>query len=121
MPKLKNGHVPQLLATEYASYNKEVIDQLCSELDKAERSQSRPVVLYDPMAGTAPLLPLAERRGYTAHFNDLNSLHLYVNAAKTLQSYRTYKKIGPEQVALNHLQHGVKTGSLSEKCYGTMD
>lgn len=98
MPRLKNGHVPQLLATEYASYNKEVIHDLCSELAKAERSQSRPVVLYDPMAGTAPLLSFAERHGYTAHFNDLNSLHLYVNAAKTLQSYLTYKKIGPARL-----------------------
>jgi hypothetical protein len=77
MPTLKNGHIPQVLATEYASYRDQVIDVLSSELEHAERSRSRPLVLYDPLAGTAPLLSHAERRGYTAYFNDLNSLHLY--------------------------------------------
>ena len=95
MPALKNGHIPQLLATEYASYRDEVIEVLSSELAQIERTRSRKIVLYDPMAGTAPLLSLAEARGYTAYFNDLNSLHLYVNAAKTYQSYLHFIEIGP--------------------------
>lgn len=98
MPKLKNGHIPQVLATEYASYRDEVIDVLSSELANAERSRSHPLVLYDPLAGTAPLLSYAECRGYTAYFNDLNSLHLYVNAAKSLSSYATFRDIGPSKL-----------------------
>jgi hypothetical protein len=99
MPKLKNGHIPQVLATEYASYRDTVTRELSLKLaDVEERSGSRPLVLYDPMAGTAPLLPLAERRGYTAQFNDLNSLHLYINAAKTLRSYRAFKNIGHNEL-----------------------
>ena len=93
MPPLKNGRVPRVLATEYASYHDEVIDVLDSELVAAQQSRSRPLVLYDPMAGTAPLL-LAERSGFTAYFNDLNSLHLYVNAAKTLKSYSAFRATG---------------------------
>ncbi len=98
MAALKNGHIPQVLATEYASYRDSVLDVLHKELKSAADSQSRPLVLYDPMAGTAPLLSLAERRGYTAYFNDLNSLHRYVNAAKTLASYRSFKDIGSKEL-----------------------
>lgn len=98
MPTLKNGYIPQVLATEYASYRDGVIRKLTSELDDAEQSRSRPLVIYDPLAGTAPFLSLAERRGYTGYFNDLNSLHLYVNAAKTLSSYLTFKEIGPAKL-----------------------
>jgi hypothetical protein len=98
MPALKNGHIPQLLATEYASYRDEVIEVLSSRLTEAERSVSRPLVLYDPMAGTAPLLPQAERDGCTAYFNDLNSLHLYVNAAKIHQSYVTFREVGADKL-----------------------
>jgi len=50
------------------------------------------------MAGTAPLLSLAERRGYVAFFNDLNPLHLFVNAAKTFPSYLTFRDIGPSRL-----------------------
>ncbi len=95
---LKNGYIPPVLATEYASYRDQVITALSSELFNAGRFRSRPLVLYDPMAGTAPLLSLAERLGYKAYFNDLNSLHLYVNAAKTLSSYLTFKRIGPAKL-----------------------
>ena len=98
MPKLKNGHIPQVLGTEYSSYRDGVIDVLSSKLADVARSRSRPIVLYDPMAGTAPLLSLAERSGYTAYFNNLNSLHLYVNAAKTFPTYLTFKKIGPAKL-----------------------
>ena len=98
MAGLKNGHIPQVLATEYASYRDGVIDVLSSELAHAERYGRHPLVLYDPMAGTAPLLFLAECHGYTAYFNDLNSLHLYVNAGKSLKSYRTFKEIGEKKL-----------------------
>lgn len=98
MPPLKNVIVPQLLTTEYASYRDGVIDELHKELDKIERSRSRQIVFYDPMAGTAPLLSYAEEHGYIAYLNDLNSLHLYVNAAKTYQSYLNFIKIGPAKL-----------------------
>jgi len=94
MSALKSGHIPHLLATEYASYRDDVVKALSSVLADVQTARSRPLVLYDPMAGTAPLLPLAECCGYTAHFNDLNSLHLYVNAAKTLRSYLAFKRMG---------------------------
>ncbi len=95
---LKNGEIPQLLGTEYASYRDSVIRVLSRRLRAAEKSRSHPLVLYDPMAGTAPLLPLAQRCGYTAIFNDLNSLHLYLNAAKTLSAYRTFSDVGPSKL-----------------------
>jgi hypothetical protein len=68
MAKLKNGHIPQVLATEYASFRDDVIEKISSELIAIENSSTHPLVLYDPMAGTAPLIPLAEQRGYTAFF-----------------------------------------------------
>jgi hypothetical protein len=46
------------------------------------------------MAGTAPLLPLVERRGYPAHFNDLNALHLHVNRAKLVSSRDAFLRLG---------------------------
>lgn len=98
MPTLKNGHIPQVLATEYASYRDQVIKVLSSELEHADQSRRQPLVLYDPMAGTAPFLYHAERFGYTAYFNDLNSLHLYINAAKSLSSYLAFRKIGPNKL-----------------------
>jgi hypothetical protein len=98
MPNPKNGYIPRLLPTEYASYRDIVARTLTARLAEAQQSRSRPLVLYDPMAGTAPLLPEAERCGYTAHFNDLNSLHWYVNAAKTHQSYSTFMEIGPDRL-----------------------
>ena len=98
MPKLKNGDIPQVLATEYASYRDGVIRALSLKLADAEHLRSRPLILYDPMAGTAPLLSLAERRGYTAYLNDLNSIHLFVNAAKTFKSYQMFNKIGPNRL-----------------------
>jgi hypothetical protein len=94
MAKLKNAEVPRVLPTEYASYRDEVIRALSSTLREAQGSRSHRLVLYDPMAGTAPLLPEAQRSHYYAHFNDLNSLHFYVNAAKTYESYLTSRDIG---------------------------
>jgi hypothetical protein len=98
MPRLKNGSLPQVLATEYASYRDDVIAALTTELTEASKGRRRPIVLYDPMAGTAPLLPIAERQGCIAYFNDLNSLHRYVNAAKTHRSYLAFKKVGPREL-----------------------
>jgi len=94
MAPLKNGHVPQVLATEYASYRHDVIGKVLSVLADVQTGLERPLVLYDPMAGTAPLLPFAQRYGYIAYLNDLNTLHRYVNAAKTYHSYSTFTRVG---------------------------
>jgi hypothetical protein len=99
MSGLKNGEIPQLLATEYASYRDGVVRWLSDKLDEiAESRLLRPLVFYDPMAGTAPLLCLAERHGFIAYFNDLNALHSYINGAKRLQAYQTFKEIGPSKL-----------------------
>lgn len=108
MPALKKGQIPQVLATEYARYRGGVIKEFSKVLFKTTHSKSPPLVLYDPMAGTAPLLSLAERNGCTAYFNDLNCLHLYVNAAKTFQSYLTFKSIG--SVKLLQIIHQMASG-----------
>lgn len=99
-PEFKNCHIPKVkvLATEYASYREGVIDALALQLKDAAQRKTQPLVLYDPMAGTAPLLCFAERQGYTAFFNDLNSLHFYVNAAKTFRSFRAFRDIGPSKM-----------------------
>lgn len=104
----RNSHVPQVLASEYASFHNEVIQTLFSILLDREQIWSRPLILYDPMAGTAPLIPLAECRGYVAYFNDLNPLHFYVNTAKTAESYIAFKRIGQARL-LN-----IISGLLSE-------
>lgn len=93
MSKLKNGHIPLLLPTEYASYRDGVIQALAAELATTKR-----IVLYDPMAGTAPLLSFAEKYGHNAYFNDLNSLHFYVNAAKTYRSYLSFVETGSSKL-----------------------
>jgi hypothetical protein len=111
-PRLRNGRQPQVLATEYASYHDDVIEALATELTKASNGRRRPIVLYDPMAGTAPLLPIAEHQGCIAYFNDLNSLHRYVNAAKTYRSYRVFKKVGPREL----LEALRPTASRLDKC-----
>ncbi len=94
MSRLKNGYIPKVLATEYASYRDTVLRTLITRLETAQASISRPISIYDPMAGTGPLIPEVERSGYVGYFNDLNSLHLYVNKAKTYRSYKTFKRIG---------------------------
>ena len=98
MPELKNGRVPRVLATEYASYRDNVTNRLCKELRRAEHPRSHRLVLYDPMAGTAPLLPVAEQHGYTAYFNDLNPLHRYVNGAKSFPAFLAFKRIGEAEL-----------------------
>jgi hypothetical protein len=63
----------KLLDSEYATFRKEVLDYFCKNV------LNEPCVLYDPMAGSASLLPMLENDGYISFFNDLLPLHYFIN------------------------------------------
>ncbi len=66
------------------------MDVLSDRLAHTNARLGRPATLYDPMAGTAPLLPQAQRLGCPTVFNDLNALHFFINQAKGLASCRLW-------------------------------
>ncbi len=78
---MKNG---KLLGSEYASFRDDIKKRF-KELLKKQR-----VVMLDPMAGTAPLIPLIESQGHRAYLNDILPLHFFVNQAKTYRMSRHY-------------------------------
>ena len=73
----------KILDTEYSSFREDIVKYFVEEVLKDSTS------LYDPMAGTAPLIPFCEKLAITSHFNDVNPLHYYLNQAKTLKVYKS--------------------------------
>ena len=90
--------LPMLLPTEYASFRGDVLSELCGHVECLKTSLRRSVVLLDPMAGTAPLIPFVEFIGSTGYFNDLNTLHLFVNRARTVAAYKAFNAVGPDSL-----------------------
>jgi len=81
----------KILNTEYGSYNEDVIKFFKNRLNEGKKS-----VILDPMAGTAPLIPFIEKKGYTAYFNDILPLHFFINKAKTYEIYQKYIENGSD-------------------------
>ncbi len=109
--KKKYAKLPRVLHKEYASFRTDVIDYFVNDvLPKAED-------LLDPMAGTASLLPYADRLGISAYFNDLIPVHSYINAAKQSRVYfALIRKFGkqPEKVSkeLQNILKGLRGDTL---------
>lgn len=81
-------NVPKILSSNYATFRSDVQEYFEREIPKP------PSVIYDPMAGTAPLIPFVETNGHKAYFNDLLPIHLYINKAKTYEIFECYKEFG---------------------------
>jgi hypothetical protein len=74
----------KLLPKEYASFRPEIVSYFASQVLPGSR------IIFDPMAGTSPLIPYVEHLGLKAYFNDLLPIYFYLNRAKT---YTVFKKI----------------------------
>ena len=79
----------KILSSEYSAFRKEILEYFEKNLRKRE-----PLVILDPMAGTAPLIPLIESGGHRAYFNDILPLHFFINQAKTYRVFKYYKQRG---------------------------
>lgn len=84
--RFSNGRLT-LLPKDYATFRKKIFDFIIKEVLPNTKC------IFDPMAGTAPLIPYIEKMGIKAHFNDLLPLHYFINKSKTLRCYETLKKI----------------------------
>ncbi len=80
----------KLLSSEYATYRNSVQEYIKDEI------LSAPATILDPMAGTAPLIPFIEKNGHNAYLYDVLPIHFFVNSAKKIDAYNTYKKNGTE-------------------------
>lgn len=79
---------PKILSSEYGAFRYQIQEFFKRKLSK------EPKVIYDPMAGTAPLIPFIETNGHTAYLNDIIPLHFFINKAKTYQVFQQYQQYG---------------------------
>lgn len=77
----------KVLYHEYTAFRNEVIKHFVEKILPDSK------VLFDPMAGTAPLIPYVNYLNLKAYFNDINPLHFYINKAKTFMINKTVKNI----------------------------
>jgi len=78
----------KILSSEYGSFRDDIVKRFKRGVLK------KPSVIYDPMAGTAPLIPFIEMKGHTAYLNDILPIHFFINKAKTYQVFQNYQKKG---------------------------
>ena len=78
----------KILSSEYASFRSQIQNYFRDTVLK------KPLVIYDPMAGTAPLIPFIEINGHTAYLNDVLPIHAFINRAKTYRIFQCYKQYG---------------------------
>lgn len=79
----------KILSSEYSAFRKGILEYFEKDLREKKR-----LVILDPMAGTAPLIPLIESEGHRAYFNDILPLHFFINQAKTYRVFQYYKQRG---------------------------
>lgn len=79
----------KVLSSEYSRFRSDIIDKHFRRI-----LSRKPVVVLDPMAGTAPLIPIIESGGYKAYFNDILPLHFFINQAKTYRIFDRYRQRG---------------------------
>ncbi|MFC1902594.1 hypothetical protein ACFLX4_00795 [Chloroflexota bacterium] len=96
-PVIAKRNNAKILESEYSAFRKEIIDYFEKNLLDDE-----PLTILDPMAGTAPLVPLIETRGHKAYFNDILPLHFFMNQAKTFRAFQYYQHYGYDRF-LNEL------------------
>lgn len=75
-----------ILHNEYATFRKDVVEFFLNYFSL------KGVKLLDPMSGTIPLLPYAERCKIKADFFDILPVHTYINNAKRAIVYRDLQK-----------------------------
>lgn len=75
----------RFLPSEYGSFRKDIIDFFLEELLPSCK------VLADPMAGNSWLVPVVEKYGLVAYFNDIMPFYYYLNKAKTYRFYCALK------------------------------
>jgi len=80
----------KILYSEYAAFRKKGV----LEFFEKELQSRKSLKIYDPMAGTAPLIPLVEYGGHKAYFNDIFPLHYFINRAKTFNSFQCFQQTG---------------------------
>ena len=75
-----------LLPRDYGTFRPKIFDFFLKDvLPKSHR-------ILDPMAGTAPLLPLITTAGVKGHFNDILPSHYFINKAKTFGCFLALRK-----------------------------
>ena len=79
----------KILSSEYGVFRGEIQEFFKRMLRKRKQS-----VILDPMAGTAPLIPLIETNGHMAYLNDILPLYFFINRAKTYQVFQHYQQHG---------------------------
>jgi len=84
----KRSRAPKILSSEYSAFRIKIQEIFKRKLSK------EPKVIYDPMAGTAPLIPFIETNGHTAYLNDILPLHFFINRSKTYQVFQQYQQQG---------------------------
>lgn len=88
---------PKILSKEYASFRPDIINYFVTNVLPKSR------IVFDPMSGTAPLIPHIEYFGLKAYFNDIMPIHYYINRSKT---YKIYKQIKIKKQSF--LEHELK-------------
>jgi hypothetical protein len=78
----------RILSSEYGAFRDDILKFF------KETLLEEPSVIFDPMAGTAPLIPFIETNGHTAYLNDILPIHFWINKAKTHQAFRSYQQRG---------------------------
>lgn len=78
----------RILSSEYGKFRPEIQDYFRKKVLKS------PMRIYDPTAGTAPLIPFIEVEGHTAYFNDVLPIHCFINMAKTYRVFQCYEQHG---------------------------
>ena len=80
-----NGR-PRILPVEYATFRPDILDYFYKDVLPGMKA------IFDPMCGTAPLIPYSEKHGLIAYFNDVLPVHYYINQTKTYSMYAALRK-----------------------------
>lgn len=78
----------KIFNSEYAKFRPEIINYFI----KLKLFGNN--ILMDPMAGSSPLIPLVEKHGGVAYFNDILPVFFYINSAKQYKISICFRKYG---------------------------
>ncbi|MFA6147001.1 MAG: hypothetical protein WC899_02200 [bacterium] len=80
--KIKEPYDGRFFPQEYGRFRKDILIHFVLNVLNGTRS------VFDPMAGSAPLLPVAQASGVATVLSDMLPVHYYVNKAKTINVWR---------------------------------
>lgn len=81
---------PRILHSGYAIFRADIQQYIIKQILPHHSS------ILDPMAGTAPLIPILETQGYTSYINDILPVYFFINQAKQYSVFQRYQKYGKE-------------------------